>query len=380
MRASVSDREQLQSLDPVEIASYLQAKGWQQTESGYERAACWSFETNAGESLDVLVPTDATVGDFALRMSELLQALEQVEQRSQMEILSDIQYARSDVVRLRRAEEGNAVGGIPLVDGEKLIGEAVTLMTAAACAAIYPGRVMSAKQASQASEYLQHVKMGQTERGSFVLTIVSPLVPLVTAGAHPLFDSVDEPFPRKVTKALAEALDATRMAVSKVQSSGRVEIFEEAVGHGVSANLCEAIAGLLAAAGQAGRIRVDVAWAPTLPSSVPELQPIEFAYEEVSVLNRAARFLRESSPGEGIPIAGVVIRLAREQDAEDGTATILGVVGGAIRRITIPLRATDYEMAIDAHRDKKGIRCLADIKQSGRKYEATNVAEFRLQE
>jgi hypothetical protein len=336
VRASVSDREQLQSLDPVEIASYLQAKGWQRTDSGYELAACWSFETNAGASLDVLVPTDATVGDFALRMSELLQALERVEQRSQMEILSDIQYARSDVVRLRRAEEGNAVGGIPLVDGEKFIGEAVTLMTAAACAAIYPGRVMSAKQAAQASEYLQHVKMGQTERGSFVLTIVSRLVPLVTPGAYPLFDSVDEPFPRKVTKTLAEALDATRMAVSKVQSSGRVKIFEEAVGHGVSANLCEAIAGLLAAAGQAGRIGVEVAWAPTLPSNVPELQPIEFAFEEVSILNRAARFLRESAPGEGIPIAGVVIRLAREQDAGDGTATILGVVGGSIRRITVP--------------------------------------------
>jgi hypothetical protein len=380
VRASVSDREQLQSLDLVEIASYLQAKGWQRTDSGYERAVCWSFETKAGEVLDVLVPTDATVGDFVLRMSELLQALEQVEQRSQMEILSDIQYARSDVVRLRQAEEENAVGGIPLVDGEKLIGEAVTLMTAAACAAIYPGRVMSAKQASQASEYLQHVKMGQTERGSFVLTIVSPLVPLITPGVHPLFDSVDEPFPRKVTKTLAEALGATRMAITKVQSSGQFEIFEEAVGHGVSANFCEAISGLLAAAGQTGRIGVDVAWAPTLPSNVPELRPIEFAYEEVSVLNRAARFLRELSPGEGVPIAGVVIRLAREQDAEDGTATILGVVGGAIRRIAVPLRAADYEMAIDAHRDKKGIRCLADIKQIGRKYEATNVAEFRLQE
>jgi hypothetical protein len=380
VRASVSDREQLQSLDPVEVASYLQSKGWQRTDSGYERAECWSFETNAGESLDVLVPTDATVGDFSLRMSELLQALEQVEQRSQMDILADIHYARSDVIRLRRAEAGNAVGGIPLVDGEKLIGEAVTLMTAAACAAIYPGRVMSAKQAAQASEYLQHVKMGQTERGSFILTIVSPLMPLVTPGTQPLFDSVDEPFPRKVTKTLVEALDATRTAVSKVQSSGHLEIFEEAVGRGVSANLCEAIAGLLAAAGKAGRIGVDVAWAPTLPSPVPESRLIEFAYEEVPVLNRAARFLRESSPGEGVPITGVVIRLAREQDAEDGTATVLGVVGGAIRRITVPLRAADYEMAINAHRDKRGIRFLADVAQIGRKYQATNVAEFRLQE
>lgn len=72
MRASVSDREQLQRLDPLEVASYWQAKGGQRTDSGYERAECWSFETDAGASRDVPVPTDATVGDFALRISELL--------------------------------------------------------------------------------------------------------------------------------------------------------------------------------------------------------------------------------------------------------------------------------------------------------------------
>jgi hypothetical protein len=43
VKASISDREQLQGLDPVEIASYLQAKGWQRYESGYERAALWTI-------------------------------------------------------------------------------------------------------------------------------------------------------------------------------------------------------------------------------------------------------------------------------------------------------------------------------------------------
>jgi hypothetical protein len=104
VRASVSDREQLQSLDPVEVASYLQAKGWQRTDSGYERATCWSFETNAGASLDLLVPTDATVGDFTLRMSELLQALEQVRRSVNSDIVCE------SLVRLRRAEAGNAEG------------------------------------------------------------------------------------------------------------------------------------------------------------------------------------------------------------------------------------------------------------------------------
>jgi hypothetical protein len=98
------------------------------------------------------------------------------------------------------------------------------------------------------------------------------------------------------------------------------------------------------------------------------------------VLTRAARFLRESFPGEGIAITGVVIRLARDQNADEGIATVLGIAGGAIRKIWVPLRVADYEIAIDAHRDKKGVHFLADIIHTGRKYQATNVAEFRLQE
>jgi hypothetical protein len=76
----------------------------------------------------------------------------------------------------------------------------------------------------------------------------------------------------------------------------------------------------------------------------------------------------------------VVIRLARDQDADEGIATVLGVAGGAVRKIWLPLGPADYEVAVNAHRDKKGVHFITDIVQTGRKYQATNVAKFRLQE
>jgi hypothetical protein len=114
------------------------------------------------------------------------------------------------------------------------------------------------------------------------------VTPLVIPETQPLlFESADDPFPRKVTKTLAEALHATRTAVMNAQSSGHFEIFEEVVERGVNANLCEAVAGFLTATGQAGRIGMDVAWAPILPAPEPERQPIEFVHEEIAVLTRA---------------------------------------------------------------------------------------------
>lgn len=48
------------------------------------------------------------------------------------------------MIRLRRAEAGNTVGGMPLIAGEKLIGEGVSLMTAAAKPFAYHNIVLPA--------------------------------------------------------------------------------------------------------------------------------------------------------------------------------------------------------------------------------------------
>ena len=90
MKASICDREQLQSLTPTALAAYLQAKGWHREPSGYEQAELWTLKINSDEPAEVLVPTTGNVCDFALRISELLITLEYIERRSQLEIVRDI--------------------------------------------------------------------------------------------------------------------------------------------------------------------------------------------------------------------------------------------------------------------------------------------------
>jgi hypothetical protein len=380
MKASIYDREQLQSLTPTAIAAYLQAKGWHREPSGYEQAELWTLKINRDEPAEALVPTNGNVRDFALRVSELLSTLEYLEQRSQLEIVRDILYAEADVIRLRRLTEAGDAGVIPLVDGVKLVENAIAVMTAAACSAVSPRKVVPSQRPAEAQDYLQHVKLGQTEQGSFVLTIISPVVPLLTPGSPNLLEFMEDPFPRRVTKTLASALAATRVAISLETVSDRLGAFEGMVENGVSTDLCEAIAGLLEAAGQHGRIGLDVRWAPALPVTTQKGSSLEFTYEEAPVLTQAARVLRESSPQESISIFGVVVHLSREQHSDNGAVTIHGVVEGSLRKFLVPLSAADYEVAIEAHRQKRGVYFLADIAKLGRRYRADNVWGFRMLE
>jgi hypothetical protein len=59
-------------------------------------------------------------------------------------------------------------------------------------------------------------------------------------------------------------------------------------------------------------------------------------------------------------------------------AKIGSVINGRIRRLNVPLEEADYERAIDAHREQRGVLFHADVERLGRKWFANNVADFQI--
>lgn len=87
-----------------------------------------------------------------------------------------------------------------------------------------------------------------------------------------------------VTRRLMDALQALRSAAERTRS-GDSTAFEDAVAAGVSANLCEAVAGLV---DQPAGIDIAITWARTRPT--PEIQrKVTFSSRDADVLREAAR-------------------------------------------------------------------------------------------
>jgi len=111
---------------------------------------------------------------------------------------------------------------------------------------------------------MRRVRLGQTEHGSFVVTMMTPVPPMLQ---YPLLDRTwvdfeEEPYERQVTRRLVGALEASRDAAEKVHSGDDATAFENAVSAGVSANLCNAVSKLLY--GSSG-LEISVSWAKTRP-------------------------------------------------------------------------------------------------------------------
>jgi hypothetical protein len=376
MKASIRDSSSLLALRPLEIATYLRAQGWRPEEKSSQANlfTVWTL----GEDLEIVLPLTKGYGDFALRMSDLLQTLEATEERSQLEILSDLLTASADVIRLRIADADAQDGSLPLEEMADLGLKAREMMLAAACAAVEPRPYYPARKPAAATDYLRKLRVGQTERGSYVVKIISPVAP-VLASSNVSFSQVEEPFERRATLTLLSALLAVERAAERAASTGSLEAFENVVEQGVSANLCEAIAELRGGGDGKRGFEAGFSWAPSRPVPPQTPRRAVLSSDAIPAIQEAGRLFREIAPREDFELSGLVVKLERHDNASRGKATILGFVDGKPRKALLELPDPEYSLAVSAHEQRRALSCEGELKREGRFYYLRHPRNLRIE-
>ena len=141
------------------------------------------------------------------------------------------------------------------------------------------------------------MRLGQTEQGSFVVTLLSPVVPPLMQltfdlGSEQLPE--DDSLERRMTKHLASALRAARKAIEGTVG-GESDAFAEVVSKGVSANLCEALDTMIA---PFSTMDVSFVWARTRPM-LKAREAISFSNDNAPILREAARAFRQRGTSSG---------------------------------------------------------------------------------
>lgn len=376
MKATIRDAATLAAIRPLELSGYLRATGWHQVTHRPNEWASWVSGKESGEEVEALVPLNRRVRDFSARMADLLRALEVVEQRSQLEILRDLLTASADVVRIRFVDSETADGSIPLEEGAVIVQKAKDMLASAACATITPRPYFHARKPKQASEYLRRLRMGQTEQGSYVVTIISP-VPLGLADQGRLFE-IEEPFERRVLVTLANALGATEEAAQEAAASGNFESFNRAVASGVSANLCDAIVGL-SNPEQDRALEVGFSWSRSRPIGAEGVREVVIQPDAIPVIEEAGRLFRETSDREDFELCGPVVKLERPEGIEFGKVTVYGFVDEKPRRVVLELNDPTYHTAVQAHDKRTIVSCTGILVREGNTFRLTDPRGFSLE-
>jgi hypothetical protein len=365
MKAQILDTEALRAISPAALSAFARSEGWLRTDAYGAHADVYA----GGKRPEIILPRTIRLADYPAAVSRLIGIFAKESGRDELGIYRDLAGADRDVVRVG-APRGDEDGSVALDAGVNIVVHARDMLLAAACAARAPQRFYRAGANKEAIDYMRRVKLGQTEHGSFVVTLLAPVPPLLQPPLDPSWmDFDDEPMERKVTRRLMDALEASRSAAEKALA-GDAAAFENAVASGVSANLCEAVATIIE---QSNGVDIGLTWARTRPA--PEMvRRVSFSGSDAEILKEAARMFRLKHPKPDETLFATVHKLKRDQEEIEGVVTLRAMIDDKSQSVTAVLDQANYSIAIQAHKSRTPVIVKGDLEHVGHRWQMTNAA------
>lgn len=363
MKVSIQDKKALLEVSPAALSAYARVAGWTKVDTYGEHS-----DVFIGEGLpEIILPRTAHLGDYARVVSMIIEIFAEVADVDELTLYRDLAMADRDVVRVR-AVGGDESGSLVVSDGIDLLSGARDMILAAACSLQGAQPIYRAGANREAMAYLNRVRLGQTEQGSFAITLLSPVIsPPIQQQMFPASEYRDDPIERQVTKRLADALAATREATEKTVV-GDAGAFSEAVARGVSANLCEALVKLIE---PFPILDISLVWARTHPMSTAR-NVVRFASHDAPILREAARSFRDREPRPDMYLFGIVQGLQRGEMDTKGTIALRTSIDGQNQVVAAVLKQSDYARAIQAHETKSPLVMEGDLERTGQRWRLLN--------
>ena len=361
MRVDIRDAGALQAISPAALSAYARSAGWRKIEGYGAHSDVYAAE----EMPEVILPRTERLGDYASVVSRLITIFAKAAGRDELSLYRDLVTADRDVVRARITETDD--GSLTLNRGVDLISGARDLVLAAACSLRESQPLYRLGANREANDLLEGIRLGQTEHGSFVVTLLTPVVSPPLPTPVQVYDDADDPIERQMTRRLTEALAATGEATERA-TAGDGTAFADSVDKGVSANLCDALVKLI---GPFPTLDISVAWARTRPISPPQ-EVFRYARADAAILSEAARQFRNREPQPDTYLFGTVQRLRRDEDEVRGTINLRTSIDGKNRSVAVVLKKADYDRAIQTHKERMPIILQGDLERSGQRWRLLN--------
>ena len=361
MIVDIQDAAALRAISPSVLSAYARAAGWTKLESYGDHS-----EVYAGAELpEIILPTTKRLGDYSSVVSQLIKTFARVAERDELSLYRDLVTSDRDIIRVRVAE--SADGSLTINNGVDLVDGARDMLLAAACSLGESRPLYRAGANVEATGFLDQVRLGQTEQGSFVVTLLTPVVspPVPALFSDP--EDRDAPIERRITRRLTEALGVTRRATEKA-ASGDGSAFDDAVTAGVSANLCEALVKLI---GPFPTLDLGVTWARTRPMT-SVVDTFRFGEADVPILKEAARGFRSQEPRLNKQVFGIVRRLSRDVTEDDGKIALKTSIDGKSQSVVAVLSRSDYQRAVRAHGEQVAVVLEGDLERDGQRWRLLN--------
>lgn len=328
------------------LSDYLLSKGWENDGRIGETAIVWHRPEEHFFDFEILHPINKKSLDYFQRLAEVLSILSRFEKRQPFEVFNEIINFNFDVVRIRVENTDVEGGSIPLDDGVLLFEKAKELLVSSTLSTFTKKSFFSGSRSNIVQDFLNTLRFGQTEHGSYVVNVIAPVSNLPGNELPETESSIT----RAVSNNLANSLTAITRALDKYETTQNLIAFDEAVLDGVSANLCDALIGI-SGVNENRDIEVSINLAPAEKDNQESIKKHRFTSEKIPVLKTASNFYKGNYTLSDYNAIGLVVRLDHKPEEELGSIRINCNVNGVAKNISVQLILDQYWEAVRAHED-----------------------------
>lgn len=346
------------SLTPASVRQWLAAESWALVQSSEGVAELWARpdEGSGGSGRNILLPLATDFIDFPRRFRSMLNDLRRTYDLSLSELVQEIASVNTDLFFVR-LDQATVDGTIPFKQAASLLSSIQKMVRAAATTAANPLHSHVGRRPAAVNEFLEDdLRFGHTKRGSFIITVASriddPRASSESSRSETDDDSPDEvkPFSRQVMETLASGLSATKRHLAEDEHIEQYEDFESARVDGMSYDLVQS---LLEVSDTEGLRSVDLSfqWATAGPPPPPS-EEVTIVHSEIEQLQVVRDRLKRVDVPEEQTLTGRVTDLSREDiggGQEERTILLEAEFNGGLKKIKVPLAASEYDWAIFAH-------------------------------
>lgn len=368
----------LNSLKPNNLKNYALSSGW--TRAG-ELPGKFFIYTNGEKEL--LVPIDVEFDDYHRRIADAIELISKVENRPIERVINDVFTPNVDVIRYRLSGSDYDNGTAPLVEGLNLIGGSKKALYVSAMQVNQPKKHYKFLKNSDADEFLSKCRLGQTERGSFISTLVCPIGLSSNSPQQVMpIDGLTEEerigtFTRKVTTNLVKGMYLVKKAID---DDNLGVLHDEENNPLVSSNFCDSLVEMQPLSSNSSlEVGVKFSTRDVIPQSAQGIISLRKDYfSEISQISNDLRPIFQEE--EHTLYCGVNVCQGTPNDdgRMEGDVILSFIFEESHMKAKVYLRPDDYQNAVDAHKRNKNIKIVGDYIPSVRQGKITGYREFSI--
>ena len=364
---SVDLQEMAGKISFVDLCKYVSDVGWTKYQGKVAEGIAIYQKYYKENFYQIKVPCNREFEDYSEAIYSAVEKISKTENKSVEQVILELLNPMSDILRVRQVSKNVENGSILVEDAINLFDNAKKMLLNATLDILNYKKVYKGRIPEEVSNFINNCRYGQTEIGSYVISLVCPFMDIIGAGKIKqlsLFSEEDTAAHSLTRRATKKVIDSINLIKDTLEQGEDLTKLIENTENPISVSFMESLANLNLSQ-EDNSIEITAKWAPTVNVNRAKKDSAVISHDYYSPLKTIVEKYKTDDEKMNVTLEGKIYQLDAKPKVENrkkGNARLIYIAGDSSRKISVELKKPDYDEAIYAHANGRTVRISGERK------------------